>query len=104
MVQNPLIDNQTIQNIQNQITNLETHQTYSELFSESSNFTSVQQLVELSKGNTLRVVLLSWENPIAPDANNTIVFCGAWIVIAISYSGKIYRANDDTNNSWINDS
>lgn len=104
MVQNPLIDNQTIQNIQSQITNLETHQTYSELFSESSNFTSVQQLVELSKGNTLRVVLLSWDNPIAPDANNAIVFCGAWMVIAISYSCKIYRASDDTNNSWINDS
>lgn len=101
MVQNPLIDNQTIQNIQNQITNLETHQTYSELFSESHTFTSVQQLVEIAKGNALRIVLLSWDNPITPDANNTIVFCGAWVAIALSYSGKIYMANDDTNNSWI---
>lgn len=60
-------------------------------------------LAEIStkaKNNQGLLGYIDWSSAIAPDANNTIVLCGSWMVIAISCSGKIYSL-DINANTWI---
>lgn len=62
--------------------------------------TTLAELATKAKTSHGFLGYIDWSSAIAPDANNAIVLCGSWTVIAISYSGKIY-ALDMTTNSWI---
>lgn len=66
---------------------------------EMSNM-SLAEISEMSKAGAYCYGRINWDSAAAPDNNNTIILMTSWLVMAISFSGKIFTL-DLNENKWI---
>lgn len=66
----------------------------------NTNDISLEGIAQLAKSGAFRFGVINWDSPNAPDNNNTIVLMASWTVVAISFTGKIFSLDLNTN-KWI---